>query len=224
MPTAAMKRATPPPLTRREKTLLRRSANIVRMYVACMTFLAAVLSFLIVIVKYDETEKVNQTPVEIPLTATLGTISGIYLPIFAAVAAYVWATRAFPEREAAPHGFAMALFRDVFTLLVVTVVLVLPPYLYLAPGKILKVNTFMVWYQTVVTAAAGGAFTYYFHASIGPRTARRQAPASAGPPRAGHAEADAAPHEDDGDGPRVARRVRRSPRRPARGGRGKTTE
>ncbi|HYJ78550.1 MAG TPA: hypothetical protein VEW03_03015, partial [Longimicrobiaceae bacterium] len=147
-----------PALTSREKRLLRRTGNAVRMYLACLTFAAPLLAVALANGSYRKVEAAGVPP-EIPRGATYGTITGIYLPIFAAVAAYVWATRAFPARSPAPHGFAMALFRDIFTVVVVSVMLLLPPLLYALEWKLQTVNTYMVWYQTIVTAVAGGAFT-----------------------------------------------------------------
>lgn len=155
-------------LTPGEKRLLRRTGDAVRMYLACLTFAAPVLCVVFANQKYDRIRLTGVAP-EIPQAATYGTITGIYLPIFAAVAAYVWATRAFPARSPAPHGFAMAMFRDAFTILVASVVLLIPVLLYHQRSeKIEAVNTLLVWYQTIITAVAGGAFTYYFHGSIAP--------------------------------------------------------
>lgn len=155
-------------LTRREMRLLRRTADLVRMYVACITVLGVVLCVVYAKDKYDRITAAGGIP-EIPPASTYGTIAGIYLPLFAAVAAYVWATRAAPTRNLAPNGFAMALFRDGFTMVVVTLVLLVPPLLYRSTSMTLQsANPFLVWYQTVITAVAGAAFTYYFHASIAP--------------------------------------------------------
>lgn len=157
-----------PSLTRREQRRLEIAGNVVRMYVASITFVFPILCGVNANRHYAKIDP-SGVPPEIPPAATYGTIVGIYLPLFAAVAAYVWATRAFPKRQAAPHGYAMALFRDVFTVVVVTTVLYLPVKLYDLPGRTLQeVNTLLVWYQTIVTAGAGAAFAYYFHASLTP--------------------------------------------------------
>jgi|GEM_PF-4975171 len=164
-------------LTRREQRTLEVSGNVVRMYVACITVLFPILCFRNANWFYTDTD----VP-QIPQAATYGTIVGIYLPLFAAVAAYIWATRAFPKRQAAPHGYAMALFRDIFTMVVLTIVLYVPVRLYGSSVKaIQEVNTLLVWYQTIVTAGAGAAFAYYFHASLSPAPAPE--PADAAPPR-----------------------------------------
>jgi len=154
-------------LTRKETRLLQRTSDLVRMYVALLTFVAP---FLCVAYANGHYRKLAaaKVPPEIPRMATYGTITGIYLPLFAAVAAYVWATRAGPSRSLAPRGFAMALFRDAFTVLVVSVILLLPAGLYSVRVEIQSLNTLMVWYQTIITAATGAAFTYYFHNSGAP--------------------------------------------------------
>ncbi|MFL5383678.1 MAG: hypothetical protein ACJ8GN_14255 [Longimicrobiaceae bacterium] len=187
-------------LTRREQRRLEVTGNLVRMYVAVITFVFPILCVMKANAQYDKIDD-GEGLAEIPRASTYGNIMGIYLPLFAAVAAYVWATRAFPKRQAAPHGYAMALFRDAFTVVVVTTVLYVPVLLYGLEKKIQEVNPLLVWYQTIVTAVAGAAFAYYFHASLTPSTA-------AG---AGHAEAaePASPSE-----------VSRS----ARAGRGRTRE
>ncbi|HET7461712.1 MAG TPA: hypothetical protein VFJ82_10720 [Longimicrobium sp.] len=163
-----------PRLTRSDKLLLDRTGNAVRMYVAVITFVFPLWAVMKANQQYAEIIKVGREA-EIPRAATYGTIVGIYLPIFAAVAAYIWSTHAFPEREQAPNGFAMALFRDLFTVLVVTVMLYLPVGLYGSYEHIQSVNTLMVWYQSVVTAVAGGAFAYYFHAGLGPAEGKARA-------------------------------------------------
>lgn len=181
-------------LTRRERRWLTFTGNAVRMYVAVITFVFALQAVKKANVQYHEVEKSIDHP-PIPRAATYGTIVGIYLPMFAAVSAYLWATRAYPEREQAPHGFGMALFRDLYTFLVVTVLLYLPAALYGAKMTIQSVNTLLVWYQTVLNVGVGGAFAYYFHASLAhgangrtrpARTPRRPRPQRAAP-------ADAAP-------------------------------
>lgn len=159
-------------LTRREQRTLEVTGNVVRMYVAVITVLFPILCFGKANWFYANTD----VP-QIPQAATYGTIVGIYFPLFAAVAAYVWATRAYPKRQAAPHGYAMALFRDAFTLVVVTTVLYVPVRLYGSSVKtIQEVNTLLVWYQTVITAGAGAAFAYYFHASLTPARAAPSEP------------------------------------------------
>jgi hypothetical protein len=161
-----------PNLTRREQRRLEVTGNVVRMYVACITFVFPILCVVNANRHYTRIAQAGGIP-EIPPAATYGTIMGIYLPLFAGVAAYVWATRAFPKRQAAPHGYAMALFRDAFTVVVVTVVLYLPVLLYALPRRTIQdVNTLLVWYQTIITAVAGAAFAYYFHASISPAAAK----------------------------------------------------
>jgi len=166
-------------LTRREQRRLEVTGNVVRMYVACITFLFLILCFRNANWHYAKIDRTGAPP-EIPQAATYGTIVGIYLPLFAAVAAYVWATRAFPKRHAAPHGYAMALFRDAFTVVVLTTVLYVPVHLYgLGDRTIQDVNTLLVWYQTVITALAGAAFAYYFHASLSPTATPNPAEAPA---------------------------------------------
>jgi hypothetical protein len=168
-------------LTRREQRRLEITGNLVRMYVAVITVLFAILCFWNAGRKYGRIAAAGGVP-EIPQAATIGTITGIYLPLFAAVAAYVWATRAFPKRQAAPHGYGMALFRDVFTVVVLTIVLWIPVRLYGRTDRTIQdVNTFLVWYQTIITAVAGAAFAYYFHASLSPAAAPESADAA--PPR-----------------------------------------
>jgi hypothetical protein len=169
-------------LTRREQRRLEVTGNVVRMYVATITFVFALLCVVNANAHYAKIDP-SGVPPEIPRAATYGTIVGIYLPLFAAVAAYIWATRAFPKRQAAPHGYAMALFRDAFTVVVITTVLYLPVLLYGLPDRtIQEVNTLMVWYQTIVTAGAGAAFAYYFHASLTPNAATGAEPAEAAGP------------------------------------------
>jgi hypothetical protein len=166
-------------LTRKEERLLRRTADVVRMYVACLTFVAPLLCVAAAARKYAVVDRALGSP-EIPPMATWGNITGIYLPLFAAVGAYVWATRAAPDRNLAPNGYAMALFRDVFTVVVLTVVLLVPWVLYRWGASIQSVNAYVVWYQTVLTAVAGGAFAYYFHGRISAdRPAAADAPAAA---------------------------------------------
>ena len=171
-----------PRLTRKEEKLLRRTADGVRMYVAVLTFVAPLLCVAAAAHKYTLAGRADGEP-EIPPMATWGNITGIYLPLFAAVGAYVWATRAAPERSLAPNGVAMALFRDAFTVVVLTVVLLIPWGLYRWGASIHAVNAYVVWYQTVLTAVAGGAFAYYFRgritadpaaASDGPATPRKR--------------------------------------------------
>ena len=152
-------------LTRKQERLLRRTADAVRMYVACLTFVAPLLCVLAARNRYRMQARADGLP-EIEPIATWGNITGIYLPLFAVVGAYVWATRAAPSRNLAPNGFAMALFRDVFTCAVLTVVLLIPFALYQWGDSIQSVNPYVVWYQTVLTAFAGGAFAYYFHGRI----------------------------------------------------------
>lgn len=154
-----------PRLTRKQERLLRRTADGVRMYVALLTFVAPVMCVLAARAKYAAQAAADGIP-EIDPVATWGNITGIYLPLFAVVGAYVWATRPAAERDPAPNGFAMALFRDAFTLLVTTVVLLVPWMLYRGGRSIHQVNPYVVWYQTVLTAFAGGAFAYYFHGRI----------------------------------------------------------
>jgi len=168
-----------PKLTRREQRRLEVTGNLVRMYVATITFVFPILCVMKAKDRYDRIDP-SGVPPEIPPASTYGTIMGIYLPLFAAVAAYVWATRAFPKRQAAPHGYAMALFRDGFTFVVVTTLLYLPVLLFGLSGRTLQdLNPLLVWYQTIVTAGAGGAFAYYFHASLTPSAATSAEPTQA---------------------------------------------
>jgi hypothetical protein len=185
-------------LTRKEERLLRRTADVVRMYVACLTVAAPVMCVLAAQTKYGARARAGVPPGIDPL-ATWGNIAGIYLPLFAVVGAYVWATRPAPDREPAPNGFAMALFRDAFTMGVLTLVLLVPWGMYRFGSSIQGVNTYVVWYQTVLTAVAGGAFAYYFHgriatdrpgASSPPAAARKTAPRRA---RQGAPAGDPAP-------------------------------
>lgn len=158
-----------PRLTRKETRRLQWTANLVRMYVATITFVFPVLCFVMANAHYGKIEPGD--PVEIPPAATYATITGIYLPMFAVVAAYVWATRAAGPRNLAPHGFGMALFRDAFTVLVLTVLLYVPVHLYAMPGmKLQWIEPILGWYQNILTVGAGAAFTYYFHGSIAPGT------------------------------------------------------
>jgi hypothetical protein len=157
-------------LTRRQERRLEITGNVVRMFIAVITFVFPLLCVMKANDHYVDIVRSAGVP-EIPRAATYGTILGIYLPLFAAVAAYVWATRPVRKRNAAPHGFAMALFRDFFTILVVTVLLFIPVLMYGLDERIQTVNTYLVWYQTIVTAGAGAAFAYYFHASISPNAA-----------------------------------------------------
>jgi len=165
-------------LTRRDERRLEFTGNLVRMYMAVVTFVFWGLCVLNAERQYGKIAQGSGVP-EIPRPATYGTIVGIYLPLFAAMAAYIWATRPVRRRNAAPHGFAMALFRDLFTIGVVTVLLGIPVLMYGLNQHLQVVNTYMVWYQTVITAGAGAAFAYYFHASISPveATAAEGAPA-----------------------------------------------
>jgi hypothetical protein len=172
-----------PRLTRKEEKLLRRTADGVRMYVALLTFVAPLLCVAAAARKYAAVDRALGTP-EIPPMATWGNITGIYLPLFAAVGAYVWATRATPARNLAPNGFAMALFRDAFTVVVLTVVLLIPWGLYRWGASIHAVNAYVVWYQTVLTAVAGGAFAYYFHGRISTGRPAPAAPSRKPAPRA----------------------------------------
>ena len=168
-------------LTRNDQHVLSLTGNAVRMYVALITFVFPILAVIMANRQYGLISYSGRQP-EIPPAATYGTIVGIYMPMFGAAAAYIWATRAFPERQQAPQGFGMAVFRDLFTILVVTVMLFMPVLLYASANHIQTVNTFLVWYQSVATAVAGGAFTYYFHGSLNPgdaknaRTERRRKP------------------------------------------------
>ncbi|HEV7588588.1 MAG TPA: hypothetical protein VGO40_10770 [Longimicrobium sp.] len=193
-------------LTRKQQRRLEVTGNGVRMYLAAITFVFPLLCVLYANRQYDKIPA--EIPPEIPPPATYGTIVGIYMPLFAAIAAYIWATRPIRRRNAAPHGFAMALFRDLFTIVVVTVLLSIPVLMYRVDEHIQTVNTYLVWYQTIITAGAGAAFAYYFHASItpAPATAADGAPA---------AEADVPP------APAPARRRRR---RTLRHGRSPTPE
>jgi hypothetical protein len=157
-----------PRLTAKEKRRLTLTGNLVRMYVATITFVFPVLCVVLANEHYRKIEAARVPP-EIPRAATYGTITGIYLPLFAATAAYVWATRASAPRSLAPHGFGMALFRDVFTVGVITTLLYVPVHLYALPGTTLQwIAPILIWYQTILTAGAGAAFTYYFRASIVP--------------------------------------------------------
>lgn len=159
-----------PRLTRKETRRLQLTANLVRMYVATITFVFAVLCFVKANAHYRDIEAFKVPP-EIPRAATYATITGIYLPMFAVVAAYVWATRGTGPRNLAPHGFGMALFRDAFTLLVLTVLLYVPVHLYAMAGTTLQwIEPILGWYQNILTLGAGAAFTYYFHGSITPGT------------------------------------------------------
>jgi hypothetical protein len=162
-------------LTRKQERLLRRTADGVRMYVACLTVAAPLMCVFAAAGKYAAMAAAHGTP-EIPPMSTWGNIAGIYLPMFAAVGAYVWATRAAPVRSLAPNGFAMALFRDAFTVVVMTVVLLIPWMLYRSRSTLQSVNAYVVWYQTVLTVVAGGAFAYYFNGRI---AADQPAPADA---------------------------------------------
>lgn len=153
-------------LTRKQQWWLEVTGNGVRMIMAVITFVFAILCVLAVNRQYAKIPL--EIPPEIPRPATYGTIVGIYMPLFAAIAAYLWATRPVRRRNLAPHGFAMALFRDLFTVGVVSTLLYIPVLMYQQNEKIQNVNTYLVWYQTVITAAAGAAFAYYFHASIAP--------------------------------------------------------
>lgn len=160
-----------PRLTSKEKRRLSLTGNLVRMYVATITFVFPVLCVAFANEHYRKIEEAR-TPPDIPRAATYGTITGIYLPLFAAVATYVWATRPSARRPLAPHGFGMALFRDVFTVVVLTTLLYLPVHLYALEKTTLQwIDPILVWYQTIVTACAGAAFTYYFRASIVPMEA-----------------------------------------------------
>ena len=162
-----------PRLTAKQKRRLQLTGNLVRMYVASITFVFFILCVLLANAHYRAIEEAQGVP-EIPRAATYGTITGIYLPLFAAVAAYVWATRPTVEQPLAPHGFGMALFRDAFTVVVVTTVLYVPVHLYALSSTTLQwVHPMMVWYQTIITAGAGAAFTYYFHASLAPAAAKK---------------------------------------------------
>jgi len=162
-----------PRLTAREKRRLALTGNLVRMYVSTIVFVGAVLCFVFANRHYHKIEATGAIP-EIPRASTYGTITGIYLPLFAAVAGYVWATRPSAPHPVAPHGYGMALFRDLFTLMVITTLLALPVYLYAVPGTTLQwIDPLLKWYQNVLTAGAGAAFTYYFRASIAPTAAGR---------------------------------------------------
>jgi hypothetical protein len=163
-------------LTRRDERRLELTGNLVRMYMAVITFLFPILCVLNANRQYGKVPA--EIPHEIPPPATYGTIVGIYMPLFAAIAAYIWATRPVRKRNPAPHGFMMALFRDFFTFAVVTVLLLIPVLMYGLDEKIQTVNTYLVWYQTVITAGAGAAFAYYFHASISPGAAATGADAA----------------------------------------------
>jgi hypothetical protein len=156
-------------LTRKQQRRLEVTGNGVRMYLAVITVVFAILCVLNANGQYAKLPV--EIPPEIPRPATYGTIAGIYMPLFAAVSAYIWATRPVRKRNAAPHGFAMALFRDLFTMGVVTMLLYVPVMMYGRNEHIRDVNTYLVWYQTIITAGAGAAFAYYFHASISPSAA-----------------------------------------------------
>lgn len=171
-----------PRLTRKEEKLLRRTADGVRMYVAVLTFVAPWMCVAAAVRKYAAVDRALAAA-EIPPMATWGNIAGIYLPLFAAVGAYVWATRAAPTRNLAPNGFTMALFRDAFTVVVLTVVLLVPWVLYRWGPSIHSVNAYVVWYQTVLTAVAGGAFAYYFRGRITADAASEDAAPARRPPR-----------------------------------------
>ncbi|HEU4561498.1 MAG TPA: hypothetical protein VFS20_26830 [Longimicrobium sp.] len=186
-------------LTRKQRRLLEFTGNLARMYIALATVAFALWALSNAQHQYRQLEILGLEP-DIPRAATYGTIAGIYMPLFAAAAAYIWATRAFPEREVAPHGFAMALFRDLFTLLVISVLLYLPVGLYGSHQRIQTVNTLLVWYQTVITAGAGGAFAYYFHASLSPGAGKRGPAATPRKPRA-HPAPPAAVRAGDDDRP-----------------------
>jgi hypothetical protein len=182
-----------PRLTRKEERLLRRTANIVRMYIASMTVVAALMCVWAARTKYAAQRMGTGIP-EIEPLATWGNIIGIYLPLFAVVGAYVWGTRPSAERDPAPNGFAMALFRDAFTMAVLTVMLLLPWMLYRWGETLEGVNTYVVWYQTVLTAVAGGAFAYYFNGRISSaRPATSAAPKPATPRRPRKTEPAAEP-------------------------------
>jgi hypothetical protein len=152
-------------LTRKEERWLRWSATLVRMYIATLTIVAPYLCFKAAGYKYGLIAQVGRDP-EIPEIATWGNIIGIYLPLWAVVAAYVWATRPAPDRNLAPNGFAMGLFRDMLTVVVLTVLLLVPYGWYGQNGTLQSAHGYMVWYQTVLTGLVGTAFTYYFHGRI----------------------------------------------------------
>lgn len=199
-------------LTRKQERLLRRTANAVRIWVTSVIFLTAVMSVRAALKHYAPGVQTTDVP-EIPLVSTLGNIAGIYLPLFAVVAAYVWATRSAPTRSLAPNGFAMALFRDVFTWVVLTVMLAAPWLSYRTRGRIVDVHPFLIWYQAVLPAVVGGAFVYYFHGRIStgkeeeaaaatpapapkrkaPRRPKRATPAPASTPVAAVAAAEPVP-------------------------------
>ncbi|HEU0301194.1 MAG TPA: hypothetical protein VFR37_17140 [Longimicrobium sp.] len=171
-------------LTRKQERLLRRTANGVRIWVTSVIFLTAVLSVRAALKHYAPGVQTTDIP-EIPLISTLGNIAGIYLPLFAVVAAYVWATRAAPTRNLAPNGFAMALFRDAFTWVVLTTMLLAPWLSYRTKGRIVDVHPFLIWYQAVLPAVVGGAFVYYFHGHISTEKAEEggAGPAAAAAPK-----------------------------------------
>jgi hypothetical protein len=170
-------------LTRKDRRVLELTGNGVRMYVALISFVFPLWAAVKASQQYRLIDLAGREP-EVARAATYGTIVGIYMPMFAAVAAYIWATRAYPAREMAPHGFGMALFRDLFTVLVLTALLYLPVGLYGSYTHISGVHTLLIWYQTVITAGAGGAFAYYFHASLETRGKRWDA----GTPRRARAQ------------------------------------
>lgn len=190
------------PLTRKQQRVLRRTADAVRMYVACLTFLAPLLCVAAAANKYVAQAAADGTP-EIPPMATWGNITGIYLPLFAVVGTYVWATRPAQQRDLAPNGYAMALFRDGFTVAVLTVMLLVPWAFYRWGSTIQAVNAYVVWYQTTLTAVAGGAFAYYFHGRIAtakpPQHDAAEAPPARKrkPPRRAKTRATAAPAAPD---------------------------
>jgi len=128
-------------LTRRDERRLEFTGNLVRMYMAVITFVFWILCGVNAERQYAKIIRAGGVP-EIPRAATYGTITGIYLPLFAAIAAYIWATRPVRKRNAAPHGFAMALFRDLFTIGVVTVLLWIPVLMYGLNEHIKTVNTY----------------------------------------------------------------------------------
>lgn len=153
-------------LTKRQERTLQRTSDLVRMYVALLTLVMPLLCVWNALDEYQAVEAVGGIP-EIPRSSTYGTITGIYLPLFLAAGAYIWAVAAGKSWPLAPRGYRMALFRDGFTVLVMTVVLIIPVLLYADDGSSIKeVNPTLVWYQSIMATVAGGAFTYYFNAAI----------------------------------------------------------
>jgi hypothetical protein len=166
-----------PKLTKKQERTLQRTGDLVRMYIAVLTVVMPLLCVWNALDEYRAVEAVGGIP-EIPRASTYGTITGIYLPLFLASGAYIWAVAAGKTWPLAPRGYRMALFRDGFTVLVTTVILAIPVLLYIDKGSSIKdVNPILVWYQSIMATLAGGTFTYYFNAAIEVRKAQHTQPA-----------------------------------------------